>query len=228
MAPIQANYGKSPLAWLDRASDSVARHWLALVSAFLGIFITLPWLSPLLMAAGWLAPAQLINHIYAAFCHQLPERSYFVFGYQVAYCTRNVALYSSLLVGGLVYARMRPRLRQHDAHEQVSYKGLSIPLAILLCLPILFDALSHSFGLRDAGAVLGWLGQSDLVGSTNWWLRQITAVLAGLALTFAIFPRVDTSFARSLAYSDYYRAQTRGLGGKSWQRQPSLPYSSPG
>ncbi len=205
MAQMQANYGKSSFAWLDRASDWVVRHWLALVSAFLGIFITLPWLSPLLMATGRLAPAQIINHIYAAFCHQLPERSYFVFGYQVAYCTRNVALYSSLFVGGLVYAWMRPRLRRRDHRGRVSYWGLSIPMAMLLCLPLLLDALSHSFGLRDAGAALGWLGQSDALGSTNWWLRQTTAVLAGLAIPFAVWPRVDTSFTRSLEYSYNYR-----------------------
>ncbi|PZS01293.1 MAG: hypothetical protein DLM69_05135 [Candidatus Chloroheliales bacterium] len=100
---------------------------------------------------------------------------------------------------------MRPRLRRRDHRGRVSYWGLSIPMAMLLCLPLLLDALSHSFGLRDAGAALGWLGQSDALGSTNWWLRQTTAVLAGLAIPFAVWPRVDTSFTRSLEYSYNYR-----------------------
>jgi len=199
------------LGRLDRASDWVARHWLALINTFLGLFVTLPWLSPLLMAVGLRGPAQVINRVYVAFCHQLPERSYFVFGYQVAHCHRCVAFYGSLFVGGLIYARMRPDLHRHDQHGQARYAGLSIPLTILLCLPMLLDALSHTFGLRDAGAALGWLGQDDTIGSVNWWLRLITGVIAGLALVFAIWPRIDNSFARSLAYNDYYRQlQNRG------------------
>lgn len=201
----------SAMSGLDRASEWVARHWLALVNSFLGLFVTLPWVSPLLMALGIRGPAELINRIYVAFCHQLPERSYFVFGYQVAHCHRCVAFYGSLFVGGLVYARMRPRLRHQDAHRQIEYKALSIPVVVLLCLPILLDALSHTFGLRDAGAMLGWLGQDDTIGAINWWLRLISGVMGGLALAFSIWPRVDSSFARSLAYSDYYRhLQNRG------------------
>ncbi len=202
---------RPPLAWLDTAADWFSRHLLAIVNTFLGLFVTLPWLSPLLMAVGLRGPAQFINRVYVVFCHQLPERSYFVFGYQVAHCHRCVAFYGSLFVGGVVYARLRPRLRHRDALGQVKYVGLSIPLAILLCLPILADALTHAFGLREAGAALGWLGQSDALGSVNWWLRLITGVVAGFALVFAAWPRIDNSIAHSLAYNDYYRnLQTRG------------------
>jgi uncharacterized membrane protein len=207
---VRGRYNRA-MGRLDRASEWVTSHLLLLINIFLGLFVTLPWLSPLLMAAGLRGPAQLINRIYVAFCHQLPERSYFVFGYQVAHCHRCVAFYGSLFVGGLIYARIRPDLRQRDTHRQISYTGLSIPMAILLCLPILVDALSHTFGLRDAGAALGWLGQDDTIGSLNWWLRLVSGVMAGFAIVFTLWPRVDTSVARTIAYGAYHRnLQNRG------------------
>jgi uncharacterized membrane protein len=64
----------------DRLSKGIARHWLLLISLVLGIWTTLPWLAPVLMQAGWLGPARLIYFVYGFFCHQLPERSWFLFG----------------------------------------------------------------------------------------------------------------------------------------------------
>jgi len=50
-----------------------------------GIFVILPWLAPVLMRAGLRGPAQAIYFGYSFVCHQLPERSYFLFGSNVTY-----------------------------------------------------------------------------------------------------------------------------------------------
>jgi uncharacterized membrane protein len=57
-----------------------SRHWLLVFTLFLGVFIGLPWLAPLFMALGWTPAGQVIYLLYTALCHQLPQRSFFLFG----------------------------------------------------------------------------------------------------------------------------------------------------
>lgn len=58
----------------------VRRRWLVLVTLLFGVYVLLPWLAPLLMAAGWTRAANIIYFIYSTQCHQLPQRSFFLFG----------------------------------------------------------------------------------------------------------------------------------------------------
>ena len=64
----------------DSFLDWIARHWLAWFTALTGMWVTLPWLAPMLMHAGATWPAYLIYLLYSPQCHQLPQRSYFLFG----------------------------------------------------------------------------------------------------------------------------------------------------
>lgn len=50
-----------------------------------GTWIWLPFLAPIFMHAGWNGPGRVVYFIYSFFCHQLPERSYFMFGPKVMY-----------------------------------------------------------------------------------------------------------------------------------------------
>ena len=59
---------------------SVCRHWLAWLNLLVGIWVLLPWLAPVLMHLGAVKPAYLIYLFYSPQCHQLPQRSYFLFG----------------------------------------------------------------------------------------------------------------------------------------------------
>lgn len=71
------------VAWL---SD----HWLLAFNALWGAFVILPWLAPILMKIGWNGPANAIYFIYQFFCHQLPERSFFLFGQQPMYALNQI------------------------------------------------------------------------------------------------------------------------------------------
>jgi uncharacterized membrane protein len=62
-----------------------ARHWLAVFNIAWGAFVLLPWLAPILMRLGLTGPANAIYFGYSFVCHQLPERSYFLFGGQTTY-----------------------------------------------------------------------------------------------------------------------------------------------
>ena len=80
----QAVIASAPVA--HRAKPHwLASHWFAAFVAGYGAWILLPWLAPVFMQAGWNNAGRLLYSIYSLFCHQLPERSYFLFGQQIAY-----------------------------------------------------------------------------------------------------------------------------------------------
>jgi len=63
----------------------LGKHWLVVVSILLGVYVIVPFLAPVFMAAGWIIPGKAIYWIYSFLCHQLPERSYFFFGPKISY-----------------------------------------------------------------------------------------------------------------------------------------------
>lgn len=59
--------------------------WITLFGVLAGGYVLLPFLAPALMAIGWTGPAKAIYFVYSFLCHQLPERSYFLFGQKLSY-----------------------------------------------------------------------------------------------------------------------------------------------
>lgn len=64
--------------------------WLSLFGVVLGVYIFLPFLAPVFMAMGWSVAGKAIYLIYSFFCHQLPERSYFLFGPKFTYSLAEI------------------------------------------------------------------------------------------------------------------------------------------
>lgn len=153
---------------LIRAVRFCTRHWLFAANVALIVFSTLPILAPILAALGFDGVANAIFVAYSLTCHQMPSRSYVIFGHQMAYCERNTAIYLSMALAGLAYVRLRPR-------------GLR-PLAVLwyaiLILPMAVDGFTQLFGWRES----------------TWLLRGITGTLFGVATIWFTFPRLQESF----------------------------------
>jgi len=63
----------------------LTRHWLKIALVFLGLYTTLPFVAPTLMAAGFEQPARAIYTLYTPMCHRFAFRSFFLFGEQPAY-----------------------------------------------------------------------------------------------------------------------------------------------
>ena len=63
----------------------VIRNWLLVFSLMYGLLVGLPFLPPMLMQIGWIGPAKIIYTFYSLLCHQLPQRSFFLFGSQSMY-----------------------------------------------------------------------------------------------------------------------------------------------
>ncbi|MGE5140318.1 MAG: DUF2085 domain-containing protein [Rudaea sp.] len=88
-----------------------------------------------------------------------------ILGYKVAYCERDVAIYSSMFLASLVYAVVRSRLPRLNWRVYVAF-GI---------VPILVDG----------GTQLVMLRESDP------FLRVITGVLFGVLTVWLIYPYVD-------------------------------------
>ena len=185
---------------LSAAARACLRRWLALTNGATALFLALPFLPPLLLRQGRADLAGLIYDAYHLTCHEWPFRAYFLFGpqatyslaelqaagveavydfrgspelgYKVAFCARNVAIYAAVLLAGLLYARLRPRL---PALSFLGYLALITPMAL--------DGITQLFGWRES----------------TWELRTLTGLLFGFASVWLIYPRLDRTVAELLA-----------------------------
>lgn len=67
-----------------------SRHWLLVINVMVGLYVGLPWLAPVFMKLGWTLAGHAIYLIYSTQCHQLPERSYYLFGPQAMYSLAEI------------------------------------------------------------------------------------------------------------------------------------------
>lgn len=74
----------------DKLVYLLFRYWIVPFSILYGIYISLPFLAPVFMHAGWSGAGNAIYFIYSFLCHQLPERSYFLFGPKAMYSLQAI------------------------------------------------------------------------------------------------------------------------------------------
>jgi uncharacterized membrane protein len=70
--------------------ERLARHWLKVFLIVYGLWVFTPFLAPLFMHLGWTPAGKTIYFIYSFFCHQLPERSFFLFGRHTTYSLAEI------------------------------------------------------------------------------------------------------------------------------------------
>lgn len=86
----------------------------------------------LIVVAPLTADSHFATSIYggfAAFCHQLPERSYFIADHKLAVCSRCTGVYAGFALALLLYPLMRP-LRTTDWPAPVWLVLAAVPMAI--------------------------------------------------------------------------------------------------
>lgn len=193
---------------IDRLAIGLARHWLALFNVIVALFVGLPFLAPLLMQAGATGPARLIYALYAPTCHQLPERSFFLFGPQGAYTETELETAGQLPAGLSIFQRQA--LRFIGAPEvgfkvAICERDTAIYGAILAS-GLLFGALRKPLARRGAHwrKMPLWMfallllpaavdGGTQLLGlrESTWLLRVITGGLFGAAAVWLAYPYVE-------------------------------------
>ena len=153
---------------VDRAVLAVARHWILAVNLIGGLYAGLPLLAPWLLSHGFTFPANVIYFVYGLTCHQMPERSFYVFGNKMCYCQRCCAIYSGVFFFGLLFPLVARRIRP-----------LRWRWMFLLWLPMALDGFTQLFGLRES----------------NWELRVLTGTLFALSCVWVAFPHLVRAFA---------------------------------
>jgi uncharacterized membrane protein len=166
----------------------ISVNWFFGIIFLAGLWVTLPWLAPVFMRLGWEGPAEVIYRLYSFQCHQLPQRSFFLFGQQTMYSLTQLQTATGDTFDPLI-------LRQFIGNAEMGYKVAwsdrmvsaytSIPLTaiiwwpfrrrirpvslrgfFLLALPMLIDGSTHFV--------------SDLTGIdqgfryANSWLADLT------------------------------------------------------
>jgi len=186
--------------WAQRMARHVAvlacfftKHWLWFAGVALVFAVLLPLIPPMLMHQGYERAGRVGYILFSPFCHQLPERSFFLFGpqwvyniseieqalgnvvpsryignaalgYKMALCERDMAIYGMALLGSIVFAFVRRRL------QRVS--GWAF---LILITPMAIDGTGQLFNL--------W--------SSTWVSRLLTGGLFGLACVFFLYPKIE-------------------------------------
>jgi len=185
----------------------------------LTVYWGLPFLAPILMKAGAELPAKAIYTIYTPLCHQLPYRSWFLFGeqayyprelakipnvmtyeqvtglsaedvitgrafvgnetlgYKVALCERDIAMYASLTLAGIIFEINRRKMKSIPWYAWILF-GL---------VPIGLDGFSQLPGLLSG--MPGWM----VMRESTPVIRTITGVLFGLSTGWYLFPMFEES-----------------------------------
>ncbi|PKO04418.1 MAG: hypothetical protein CVU41_17220 [Chloroflexi bacterium HGW-Chloroflexi-3] len=63
----------------------INKYWFYIFGLSYGLFVGLPFLAPVLMEFELTWPAKVIYTVYSFLCHQLPQRSFFLFGEKLMY-----------------------------------------------------------------------------------------------------------------------------------------------
>jgi len=75
---------------MKRVVLGFARHWLLFVNLLIAVWVVLPWLAPVALNWGFTGAGKAIYLLYSFQCHQLPERSFFLFGKQWMYSLTEI------------------------------------------------------------------------------------------------------------------------------------------
>ena len=180
--------------WLTRLIHWFSAHWLLVANLGIGLHAGLPILAPLLMQAGYDRVANLIYLAFRPLCHQLPERSFFLYGNQWTYSYEHVAC---LLGGQAVPAR-------YVGNPEIGFKiavcqRCVSTYVVMLLAGILFSWLRSRikplslkrFGVLIAPLVLDGFGQLLGLWESTWWSRVVTGGLFGVACVWLAYPYLE-------------------------------------
>ena len=171
MANTRAATGQNPneslIIRVDRFIYRVARRWLLMFNVVAFLLASLPFVIPFLASQGYTTVSAWLYTTFGLMCHQMPERSFTLFGEQMGLCHRMTAIYVGSLLAGLGYALVRNRLRP------VGYRGL-----FLFATPMAIDGFTQLFGLRES----------------TWELRLLTGSLFAFGVMWFALPRLEDGF----------------------------------
>lgn len=129
--------------------------WLALIGgAFIWIGLIIG--APIIVSYGHGHVADFIYHVFSPFCHQIPERSYFIFGHKFAVCSRCFGIYAGFTSDLLLYPAFRPLTLRYTPERKWLVLA-SIPMGLDFALGS-FHLWSNTFLSRTiTGGLFGFV-----------------------------------------------------------------------
>jgi uncharacterized membrane protein len=137
------------------------------------VLVALIVIAPLAQASGQAGVAQGIYRAFSAFCHQHPERSYFIEGHKLAVCSRCTGLYAGFAFTLLIYPLIRRLRTTVTPHRR---------WLLLAAIPLGIDFSLTFFGL--------W--------QNTHTSRFLTGALLGSVVVFYVMPGIVDLSLRSL------------------------------
>lgn len=156
----------------------------AIALAIAGLIVA----APLAKASAHPAVASLIYASFGYVCHQIPERSFHLAGYQFAVCARCMGLYAGFALATLTYPLVRS-LRSTQAPRRIWLILSAVPLAV--------------------DFALGYFA----IWPNTHWSRFATGALLGAVAVFYIVPgliELSHAFRHRRARIDSQVPQTNG------------------
>jgi uncharacterized membrane protein len=215
-----------PVRALSRGADRLAvwfsRHWLAAFNGFVGIYLGLAFLAPVLMKVGATTPASWIYIVYRYSCHQLGFRSFFLFGEQPFYPRDEFAAVTGIDPNDLWAAR------EFTGNSLLGYKVALCERDVAIYAALLLTGIVYHF-LRRKMKPLHWAlwialgiipmgldGGTQLLSYLPFFnfpfrestplLRVITGSLFGMTSAWFAYPYVQESMDEDLAAKPPSRA----------------------
>jgi uncharacterized membrane protein len=210
----EAQLSNPVVALANRFVFWLSRHWLAIFNVLAFLYVGLPILAPTLMHWGMTGPARAIYTIYRPLCHQLPQRSFFLFGPQPTYTaselehllevTIDIGLETRMLVGnGLIGYKTAFCQRDVAIYGAIFLAGLvyallrrrwripSLPLWAYFLIGILPMLLDGGYQFVSYLFPLIWPNGPLMPHETTPAMRVLTGTLFGLATVWMSYPIVQ-------------------------------------
>jgi uncharacterized membrane protein len=157
---------------LYKAGEILLAWWALALTIFLGLIVLAALSVPLLTYLGLNDLAKPLFFTLHLICAQIPSHSFYILGHQLGMCARNMAIYTSMFLGGLVFVLSKKRLR-----------GIPWWFWLLLILPMAYDGLTQMVGWRES----------------TWELRVITGTLFGLGNMWFALPLIQRTVTEALS-----------------------------
>ena len=150
-----------------------AFHVWLIASAIVFLWLAMIVAAPSLLANGLNAASAPVYTFFSYVCHQIPERSLYIAGHQLAVCSRCFGVYAGLLFGILIY----PLWRHVDEIEPIPRFWLFLSL-----VPITIDWSLTIFGIWEnshfsrfvTGLILGAVCATFIVPALVEIVRNIS------------------------------------------------------
>lgn len=155
-------------------------HWVLVFTLFFGVFVFLPFLAPIFMRIGWTGPAGLIYTIYSTQCHQMAQRSFFLFGPQPMYNISQLPVQmTSDEVANLL--ALRGFIGNADLGWKVAWSDRMVSMYSSMWLSgAAFGFLRHRQTIRPLHLLhFGLLLLPMVVDGITHWVSDVTGGLAG-------------------------------------------------